>query len=358
MTPTTLTVRRPARIVAQQFDRTTGERLSIETLTTAAAEDPRQIVAGFLNRRSANTQKAIRSDLDGWRSWLSDVAGLEVPHLDAAAAVLCAAHPIRLRELVLAFGRWQRDQGLSVATALRRLSTLRSLAGALRRAGCTANALDLDPKEVKQHVGSRQTTRDVSGPGLDGTAALLRAAAAQRDPALAARDAALVWLLAGIGLRRFEVAGLDIDHLDLAGDRPRVSILGKARSEREWLSLPAPAVAALRVWLAIRPSTDSRALFVTLDRRSRGRPIGASAVYSTVRRLAAASGLDPAKGRPHGLRHVFGTLAARATSGDGFKVRTAMRHASVATSQVYVDAEADTQGKVAGAVAGLIAAAI
>jgi site-specific recombinase XerC len=363
MTTTTAPKTRPARRAVRAGSPSSGSAIvvaptGLEALTTAPAGDPRQIVAAFIDRRSENTKRAIHSDLLSWQSWLSEVAGIEAWTLDDAAAVLAAAHPIRLRELVLAFGRWQRDAGLTVATALRRISTLRSLVGALRRAGCTSNALDLDPAEVREHVGRRQTTRDTTGPGLDGTAALLRAAAAQADPALAARDSAILWLLVGIGLRRFEVSGLEVDHLELDGDRPRVSILGKARDDREWMSLPDPACAAIRAWLDIRPTTDSRALFVTLDTRSRGRPIGASAVYSTMRRLAAAAGFAPGKVRPHGLRHVHGTLAARVTNGDPFKVRTAMRHASVSTSQHYVDQEADTQGKVAGAVAAMVAAAV
>lgn len=327
-------------------------------LAAAPHADPRVELQRFLDRRSINTQLAYRGDLEAWRCWLDTQAGVPAPTLDAAAAVLCQAHPVRLRAIVLEFGRWQRAEGRTVATALRRLSTLRSLVGAMRRAGCTTNVLDLDAKEVREAVGRRGASRNTAGPGLQGVAALLRVAAAQRDPVLAVRDVAVLWMLLGLGLRRSEVASLRLEHVALDAERPTVSILGKGRDERESLSIPAPTVAALRAWLAVRPETSSDALFVACSTRCRGRALHSGAIYDALRRLSAAAGIDPRAARPHGMRHAFGTLAARATNGDPFRMRAALRHASVATSQLYVDVERDDQGKVASAVAALIEAVL
>lgn len=321
-------------------------------LTEAPPADPRQALVDFLGRRNANTVRAYGGDLEAFRSWLA------VGTLDDAAAVLCAAHPRKLRDLALAFARAQREAGRSVATSLRRVSTLRSLLAAMRRAGVTSNTLDLDALELREAVGRRGPSRNTSGPGLDAVASLVRAAGSQADATLAARDVAVVWLLAGVGLRRAELASLTLADVDLTGDRARVFVLGKGRDEREAMTLPPQVAAALRSWLAVRPVVDCAALLVNLDRATFGRPVTSSTVYGTMRRLAAAAGVDPARARPHGLRHAFGSLAARATGGDAFKVRTAMRHASVTTSLLYVDADRDEQGRTASAVAATIAAAL
>ena len=41
-------------------------------------------------------------------------------------------------------------------------------------------------------------------------------------------------------------------------------------------------------------------------------------------------------GRPHDLRHTFGTEAARASAGDAYRVAQVMRHSKVSTSMRYV----------------------
>src|SRR5690606_5131524 len=129
--------------------------------------------------------------------------------------------------------------------------------------------------------GQRGASRKTEGPDQAGVGALLRAAAAQANPVRATRDVAIVWLLAGTGLRRSEVAGLRIEHLDLDARRPTVLVRGKCRSEREPVRIPAPTVEALRAWLAVRPAAETHALFVSTDARTGGGALGAASIYNT-----------------------------------------------------------------------------
>ncbi|MGA7328011.1 MAG: hypothetical protein WBX25_26870 [Rhodomicrobium sp.] len=61
-----------------------------------------------------------------------------------------------------------------------------------------------------------------------------RLPASNQDHRKAARDTAILRLAFGLGLRRNEVASLDIVHVDLAGDK--LHVLGKGSRERIALS--------------------------------------------------------------------------------------------------------------------------
>jgi site-specific recombinase XerC len=82
--------------------------------------------------------------------------------------------------------------------------------------------------------------RDTAGPGVAGVARVLTAAAATRDPRVAARDVALVSLYADWGLRVSEPLGLDLEdvEVDAAGQPAAIWVQGKGRADRERFSLP------------------------------------------------------------------------------------------------------------------------
>jgi integrase/recombinase XerC len=61
-----------------------------------------------------------------------------------------------------------------------------------------------------------QTYRDTAEPGIDGTRAMLAKARAQ-EPVKAAREVALIRLMFDLGLRRGEVASLDLSDIDREG---------------------------------------------------------------------------------------------------------------------------------------------
>jgi integrase/recombinase XerC len=295
---------------------------------TAAAQ---QLVAAFLAGRSAQTLRAYRQDLDDFAGWLG------VQDLDAAAAALLGRGPGPANALVLHYRAALLERKLAAATINRRLAALRSLVRVARTIGAVSWTLEISGLKATAY-------RDTRGPGLAGVRQLLRAAAGRQD-AKGQRDVAIVRLLFDLGLRRSEVAALDVADVDLTAGT--IAVLGKGRRETQPLTLPAPTAAALEAWLAIR-GTQPGALFPNLDRARKGGRLTSSSVYRLVRQLGADVGLIV---RPHGLRHAAITAGLDLT-GDLRAVQRFSRHADVRTLGKYDDNRADLGGQVAQLVAG------
>ena len=153
--------------------------------------------------------------------------------------------------------------------------------------------------------------------------------AIDEDDPLAVRDRAMFELAYSSGLRLSELTGLDIAAVDLAAREVRV--FGKGAKERV-VPVGAPALAAIRAWLAARasfPVRDARALFLSRS----GRRIGPRAIERSLAAWAIKRGL----GRhvhPHMLRHSFASHLLQ-SSGDLRAVQEMLGHASIASTQVY-----------------------
>ncbi|MCP5282171.1 MAG: tyrosine-type recombinase/integrase [Rhodoferax sp.] len=156
------------------------------------------------------------------------------------------------------------------------------------------------------------------------------------DAWLEARDAAIVELLYGGGLRVGELAGLDVQAgaqargwLDLdAGD---AHVLGKG-SKRRSVPIGAKAIAAVVAWLAVRDSrlrSPQPALFVGRN----GTRLSAQAIWQRLQRRSQQAGL-PTPVHPHMLRHSFASHVLQ-SSGDLRAVQELLGHANITTTQVY-----------------------
>lgn len=156
----------------------------------------------------------------------------------------------------------------------------------------------------------------------------LLVAVADKEP-LAIRDRAIMELLYSSGLRLSELTGLDMLHMDLSGGLVRVT--GKGNKQRE-VPVGRLALAAIRDWLAVRPSmapASEPALFVS----SRGRRISNRTVQQRIRLWARKQGLDTIV-HPHMLRHSFATHVLE-SSGELRAVQELLGHANISTTQVY-----------------------
>src|SRR5437870_13678626 len=89
----------------------------------------------------------------------------------------------------------------------------------------------------------------------------------EREDAKAVRDRALLRLAFDLGLRRGELASLDLEHLNL--DACTLAVLGKGQEGRELLSLPSETTAVLRAWLEQR-GLEPGPLFIDFDRARKG----------------------------------------------------------------------------------------
>jgi len=171
---------------------------------------------------------------------------------------------------------------------------------------------------------------------VDHAVALASHQAQGGDPALAARDHALVELLYGCGLRVAELVGLDAragrdaaGWIDVADATAHV--LGKG-SKRRSVPVGRAALTALEAWMAHRlplARPEEAALFVS----RRGTRLTASQVRSRLKTLAIQAGL-PTHVHPHMLRHSFASHLLQ-SSGDLRAVQELLGHANIATTQVY-----------------------
>ena len=143
------------------------------------------------------------------------------------------------------------------------------------------------------------------------------------------RDYAIIVLLARLGLRAGEVAGLTLDDLDWRAGL--ITVHGKGGSA-DRMPLPPDAGAAIAAWLRDGRPRDAldRRVFTRLAAPCRG--LTAGALKYIVTSAAARAGAGPAS--PHRLRHTAATetLAAGAPLDE---VRQVLRHRREATTAIY-----------------------
>lgn len=160
-------------------------------------------------------------------------------------------------------------------------------------------------------------------------------AGCERQTAVGLRDYAVLSLLARLGLRGAEAAGLQLGDIDWrAGE---VAVRGKG-SRVEQLPLPAAAGQALAGWLTDgRPRCGSRAVFVTVRRPYR--QLTSDAVRQVMARACGRAGLD--RRGAHRLRHTLATEMLRAGASLP-EVGQVLRHRSQLSTAIYakVDQEA------------------
>lgn len=159
-------------------------------------------------------------------------------------------------------------------------------------------------------------------------------AGCDRETTVGLRDYAILSLLARLGLRGAEAAGLRLDDIDWrAGE---IAVTGKG-SRTERLPLPAPAGAALAAWLAGgRPPCESRAVFVTVRRPYR--QLSPDAVRQVMGRACDHAALE--RRGAHRLRHALATEMLRAGASLP-EIGQVLRHRSQLSTSVYAKVDQD-----------------
>src|SRR6185369_13551704 len=158
---------------------------------------------------------------------------------------------------------------------------------------------------------------------------------ADGDPWLEARDAAMVELLYGCGLRVGEMVGLDAaastqarGWIDLQAGEAHV--LGKG-SKRRTVPVGSKALEALARWLAVRERRGAQQAALFTGRH--GTRLTAQAIWQRLKRRSLLAGLATPV-HPHMLRHSFASHLLQ-SSGDLRAVQELLGHANITTTQVY-----------------------
>jgi integrase/recombinase XerC len=172
---------------------------------------------------------------------------------------------------------------------------------------------------------------------VDDAVQLAAFTSAGNDPWLEVRDAAMVELLYGGGLRVAELTGLDAvasatarGWVDLQGGEAHV--LGKG-AKRRTVPVGAKAVQALQHWLALRDPAGALGAQTALFVGRNGTRLGAQSIWQRLKRRSLQAGLATPV-HPHMLRHSFASHLLQ-SSGDLRAVQELLGHASISTTQVY-----------------------
>ena len=178
--------------------------------------------------------------------------------------------------------------------------------------------------------------------GVDEAVQLADHVAEGDDPWLEARDAAMVELLYGSGLRVGELVGLDVAASDAAQRAGRgwidlpsaeVQVQGKG-SKRRGVPLGTQALAALERWLALRDQVAGEgdaAMALFIGRR--GTRLTPQSIWQRLKRRSLLAGLATPV-HPHMLRHSFASHVLQSSS-DLRAVQELLGHAHIGTTQVY-----------------------
>jgi integrase/recombinase XerC len=157
-----------------------------------------------------------------------------------------------------------------------------------------------------------------------------------RDPWIWARDAAVMALLYGSGLRISEALGLKRREVPLPGADDVLVVTGKGNKTR-MVPVLQNVLMLIQDYVAVcpHPLPPEGPIFVG----ARGGPLKARIIQLTMERLRGALGL-PDSATPHALRHSFAThLLSR--GGDLRAIQELLGHASLSTTQIYTGIDSE-----------------
>ncbi|CUA89125.1 Site-specific recombinase XerD [Chelatococcus sambhunathii] len=273
-------------------------------------------------RLSPKTLEAYGRDARQFFAFLTDHLG-GPPTLDAIARL----KPMDLRAFLAA----RRAAGVTGRSLMRQLAALRSFARHLERGGLgTASAF----VAMRAPKVSKGLPRPLTAEAARAVADADSRAGEEREGWILQRDAAVMTLLYGCGLRISEALGLKgADAKALAAGS--IIVTGKGGKMREVPVLPqvARAVADYVAACPYQLKADGP-LFVG----ARGGPLSPRIIQLAMERLRGALGL-PASATPHALRHSFAShLLGR--GGDLRAIQELLGHASLSTTQIYTKVDA------------------
>jgi integrase/recombinase XerC len=272
-------------------------------------------------RLSSKTVEAYRRDLEQFLTFLG--AHLGGP---AAPADFAGLTPADLR----AFMAHRRSGGVGARTLARQLAALRSFARFCEKRGgasATAFAVIRTPKQPK-------TIPKALSIG-DAKALIASTEIESEQPWVVARNAAVLTLLYGCGLRIAEALSLTAQDAPV-GEREAIRVTGKGGRERVVPVLPAVR-RAVEAYVAVCPFVlkPTDALF----RGVRGGPLSPRIIQLATESLRNGLGLEPSA-TPHALRHSFATHLLGA-GGDLRTIQDLLGHASLSTTQIYTKVDTE-----------------
>ena len=291
------------------------------TLTISPAA--RDALADWLDAARA-LKGAAQNTIDAYRTDVVDfIAFLTAHHAEPQGLAPLA------RVTVTDMRSWMahlRGQGIAPRSMARKLSAVKSFYRFLaEREGFEPTAV-LSARAPKfQKKLPRPLSEDAAREMID------TVGMQSRDGWIGARDAAVVTLLYGCGLRISEALGLTGAHWPM-GEVLRIT--GKGGKERIVPVLPV-ARRAVETYLRLCPFEVEPA--APLFRGARGGPLNPRLISKVTEKARLQLGL-PATATPHAMRHSFATHLL-AAGGDLRAIQELLGHASLSTTQAYTSVD-------------------
>jgi integrase/recombinase XerC len=284
---------------------------------------------GAERRMSGKTLEAYRRDVLQFLVFLAEHLGCKI-----TLGALARLEPRDVRAFLAA----RRGEGIAPRSLMRALAGSRSFARFLERDG-----------KVKAGSSAFSALAAVRSPKIAKTLPKPLAVSAakriteaelrmgeERQPWVLARDAAVLALLYGSGLRISEALNLERKDVPAPGAGDVIVVTGKGNKTR-MVPVLVPVLKLIADYVAVCPHElpPNGPLFVGV----KGGPLSPRIIQLVMERLRGALGLaDTAT--PHALRHSFAThLLAR--GGDLRAIQELLGHASLSTTQIYTGVDAE-----------------
>jgi integrase/recombinase XerC len=257
---------------------------------------------------SAHTIKAYTGDLENFAVYVGSRDWRGIDHL-----------------VIRGFLSHLYEKGLGKTSVARSLAAVRSFYRWLAQEGVVEQnpaALVSTPKLPKKLP--RVPTIEEMNTVLDG--------AMPEIAAFPERDALMLELLYGCGIRNSELVGINLDDIRLGAEA--ILIRGKGKKER-YVPFGASVKAALSYYLPARQRLlaekrrNGNALLINL----RGQRLTTRSVGRIIKKVAVAKGLSPDV-HPHTLRHAFGTHMLE-EGADLRAIQEMLGHERLSTTQRY-----------------------
>jgi integrase/recombinase XerC len=293
-----------------------------ETLTRAMVQWLSHLRAE--RRLSPKTLEAYARDLRQYLTFLSEHWGAQVT-LKGFAAI--EASDIR------AFMAMRRADDIAGRSLMRALAGLRSFGRFLEREGKgKVGALSA----IRAPKVAKSLPKPIQIAAAKRLADADERAGEERDPWILARDAAVMALLYGSGLRISEALGLKRREVPKPGEGDVLVVTGKGNKTR-MVPVLHNVLALIEEYSAMcpHPLPPQGPMFVG----ARGGPLSPRIIQLAMERLRGALGL-PDSATPHALRHSFAThLLSR--GGDLRAIQELLGHASLSTTQIYTGIDSE-----------------
>jgi integrase len=318
---------------------------SADTLAASAVFDD------YRSRIDDDTLRRQEADLALFAHFLGQVRAVDprdAPALGARLPVLPAAWANVTHGLLTAFLRWQLNEGYAIGSINVRLATVRRYCSLANAAGVIPNealalirtvrgysgrqARSIDAQRTRNATPTRVSTKKAAAHVLSPDE--VRRLKEQPDTPQGRRDALMICLLADLGLRVGELAGLEVGSLDVA--RGTLTFYREKVHTTQTHGLGEDALAAAKAYMASDAPASGQLLRGSRKNGELWKGMSTRAIRERVAILGERIGVSDLS--PHDLRHTWATRAARGRS-DPFALRDAGGWSSLLMPSRYVESE-------------------